>query len=148
MPDGELTLFAKWVLKYYFVEIDPAGGEMEDALEFSEYTGFDSPRNQPTYTWLQFGSKLSPYDSVERKYIPDNNGENMYVNVKFAQDFETASTKSRDYSLPPQYRKLYRHLEQGRVRRPCQRRKAGASAGQSGKLHRIRYDQEYLDRTG
>ena len=145
MPDGELTLFAKWVLKYYFVEIDPAGGEMEDALEFSEYTGFDSPRNQPTYTWLQFGSKLSPYDSVERKYIPDNNGENMYVNVKFAQDFETASTKSRDYSLPPQCRKLYRHPEQGIARRRRQRRKAGASAGQSGKLHRIRYDPEYPD---
>lgn len=107
MPNGNLKIFAKWVLKYYFVEIDPDGGEMEDQLEFSDFTGFDSPRKQSTYTWVQFGNKISSYDNIERNYVPDPNGDYRYVNVKFAENFESAAAKSWDYSLPAKYRAAF-----------------------------------------
>ena len=107
MPDGNLKIYAKWVLKYYFVEIDPDGGEMEDQLEFSEYTGFESPRKQSTYTWLQFGRKLSAYENIERTYVPDPTGEYMYANIKFDESFTAAQSKSWDYCLPSKYRAAF-----------------------------------------
>ena len=107
MPDGNLKIFSKWELKYFFVEIDPDGGEMEDQLEFSTYTHFEDPRKQSTYTWLQYGRKLSAYENIERRYIPDNTGTYVYVNVKFAESFAAAQTKSWDYCLPSKYRAAF-----------------------------------------
>lgn len=107
MPAGNLFLYAKWDLKYYFVEIDPDGGEMEDQLEFSQYTGFTSPRKQSTYTWLQYGRKISEYANVERTYVPDNTGDYVYVNVKFAPTFAEAAEKDWDYSLPSKLRAAF-----------------------------------------
>lgn len=107
MPSGNMFLYAKWDLKYYFVEIDPDGGEMEDQLEFSQYTGFTSPRKQSTYTWLQYGRKISEYANVERTYVPDNSGDYVYVNVKFAPTFAEAAEKDWDYSLPSKLRAAF-----------------------------------------
>lgn len=107
MPAENMALYAKWDLKYYFVEIDPNGGEMEDQTEFTDYTGITSARKQSTYTWLRYGTKLSEYANVERTYVPDNNGEYVYVNVKFAPTFQQACTKDWDLSLPSRYRAAF-----------------------------------------
>lgn len=107
MPAESMALYAKWDLKYYFVEIDPNGGEMEDQTEFSAYTGITSPRKQSTYTWLQYGQKIAEYANVERNYVHDERGEYVYVNVKFAPTFDVAKEKDRDLSLPSKYRAAF-----------------------------------------
>lgn len=107
MPAANKKVYAKWIYKYYFVEIDPDGGEMENGTVFRDYFSFDESGGKSTYTWLQYGDKLQEYQNVERTYVPDNNGDYVYVNVKFAPSFDEAVVKDWDYCLPANYRAAF-----------------------------------------
>lgn len=107
MPAAPKKVYAKWDYKYYFVEIDPNGGVMEDQLEFAQYTGAESAAKHSTYTWVQYGGNIAEYSNIERNFVPSGNGEYVYVNVKFAPSFEEAASKNWDYSLSSRYRAAF-----------------------------------------
>ena len=114
MPAANVVVYPKWEYKYYFVEIDPNGGVMENELEFQNYTGYEAPQGQSAYTWIQHGNPLllDGYMSIRREYVPDDtHGSYRYVNVKFAESFESACTKDWSKCLPANYRSAFYCLD-------------------------------------
>ena len=111
MPSANKIVYAKWDLKRFFVEIDPNGGEMENGTVFSEYTGITSAEYYSTYTNLDYGETLAEYPGVTRKYIADNNGTYVYINMKYAETFDAACQKAEvswsATKLPADYRAAF-----------------------------------------
>ena len=72
MPDHDVTLFIKWELVRPRVYIDPNEGALTSSTE-------------STYFKLNaLGEKIQEYKKIERKYIPDENGDHYYMYVPYS----------------------------------------------------------------
>ncbi len=82
MPAHDLVLYAKWDLKWYLVQVDPSGGELQDG---------DS-----TWFWVEHGSSVSRYN-LTNNYIeasPDYNGiRYYYAYEKYDPEYDRSSSQ-------------------------------------------------------
>ena len=99
MPANNIQVYAKWNPIQYFVEIDPNGGVLDHSGDFAQYNP-NTPvggMNMATYFWPTRGSTIRKYDNVERTYVPDPNGEYVYINIKYDNE---AHNWDWSYDLP------------------------------------------------
>ena len=75
MPNGNVTLYAKWTPNWYQIIVDPDGGIITTDIG-------------STYMWKQYGQTFDRYDNVVRTYIEDPNGAYKYVYVDGHDDPE------------------------------------------------------------
>lgn len=64
MPNHDVAVYAGWKEVWYWVKIDPNGGQ----LDGTEYTWF----------WEAYGSKIEEYRDITRNYVEDANGDYYY----------------------------------------------------------------------
>lgn len=71
MGSSNKVAYAGWELIYFKITVDPDGGV------------FASDEQDSTYYWRPYGTKITEYENLERKYKEDNEGEYVYVNITF-----------------------------------------------------------------
>lgn len=74
MPAANVVAYAHWDPIWYRVEIDPNGAEIDHV------NGTD---HGSTYFWLAYGTSVGQYQGIGRSYVPDDNGDYVYLNIVF-----------------------------------------------------------------
>jgi LPXTG-motif cell wall-anchored protein/uncharacterized repeat protein (TIGR02543 family) len=64
MPNHDYAVYAGWVQRWYWIKVDPNGGELSDT--------------ESTWFWLTYGDKIQEYHDVTRIYVEDENGLYYY----------------------------------------------------------------------
>jgi uncharacterized repeat protein (TIGR02543 family) len=74
MPAANKVAYCHWDPIWYLIEIDPGGAEIDHV------NGTD---RGSTYFWLPYGSSIGQYYGISQRYVPDENGDYVYMNIKF-----------------------------------------------------------------
>lgn len=106
MPAANMIVYAKWDLKHYMVEIDPDGGEMQAGNVFSAYTDASGDGTEITYTRVQYGDSVQQPQNMIRNYVPAQNGDYVYVNIRLAPTIEEAAENWTN-RVPAEYRSSF-----------------------------------------
>ena len=74
MPSANKVAYGHWDAIWYLIQIDPNGAEID------HINGTD---RGSTYFWLSYGSTIGQYQDLVRNYVPDDNGNYVYMNITF-----------------------------------------------------------------